>query len=119
MRIDKFLWAVRLFKTRTLATERIRDGKVELAGDSIKPSREVKPDDEVVIRQGAVFSAYRIKALPKSRVGPKLVDDYIVDITPEEERQKALVIRESRKNNMFFQGRPTKKTRRDWNKLIG
>jgi len=119
MRIDKFLWAVRVFKTRSMSTDRIRDGKVEVEGSPVQPSREVRMGEEITVRQGPVWFSYRVKDLPKARVGPKLVDDYIADTTPEEEREKAAMIRQSRINNTFPQGRPTKKTRRDWNKFIG
>lgn len=117
MRIDKFLWAVRVYRTRTVATDRIREGKVELSGEQVKPSREVKVGEEVRVKRGAVVFGYLVKELPKGRVGPKLVDYYIDDITSEVELEKARAIRESQRNNQFFQGRPTKKVRRDWSKF--
>ena len=118
MRIDKFLWAVRVFKTRSSATDRIREGKVEVEGVAVKPSREVKEGEEVMVRRGAVCFSYRVKGFPKGRVGPKLVDDYIEDITPEEEVQKDQMIRQAQRNNQFLLGRPTKKDRRDWSKFM-
>ena len=118
MRIDKYLWAVRQFKTRTSATDKVRDGKVEVGGVAVKPSREVKVGEEVVIRKGASMVSLEVLALPKSRIGPKLVEDYMKNTTPVEEREKALAIREAQRNSTFLQGRPTKKARRDWRKFM-
>ena len=82
MRIDKFLWAVRLFKTRSLATAAVREGKLEVASEGVKASREIKPGERVSVRRGAITYEVEVLALPKSRVGPKLVEDYINDVTP-------------------------------------
>lgn len=119
MRIDKFLWAVRVFKTRSSATDRIREGKVEVEGGVAKPSREVKEGEEVVVRKGAIRHSYRVKGIPKGRVGPKLVDDYIENRTPLEELERERVLRDSQRNTQFLVGRPTKKDRRDWRKFMG
>lgn len=119
MRIDKFLWSVRLFKTRSLATAAVRDGKVSVGGDAVKASREIKVGEKVAIRRGPVTLEVEVIGLPKSRVGPKLVDDYIVDITPKEELEKLEIIRMERREMPSMKGRPTKKNRREWKRWMG
>jgi len=120
MRIDKFLWAVRMYKTRSLAAEAIRNGRVSIDGTEVKASREVKPGDKIEVRLHAFTKSIEIKELPKSRMGAKLVDDYIIDHTSESEYQKLQMTREK----LVFQrpkglGRPTKKERRDLDDFIG
>ena len=119
MRIDKFLWAVRLYKTRSLATAAVREGKVEIGAGEVKASREVKLGDRVAVRRGAITYQVEVLGLPKSRVGPKLVDDYIKDITPEEEREKLEMLRLERQFAPPMKGRPTKRNRREWKKWMG
>src|SRR5690554_5141871 len=88
VRVDKFIWATRLCKTRSKATELIKKGKIKLNGENIKPAREVKLGDVIgVVKHNAIFS-YKIKALIENRVGAKLVEEYIIDITPVEEIEK-------------------------------
>ena len=113
MRIDKYLWSVRLFKTRSLATTKVKEGKVELEGDTVKPSREVKVGECIRIRFGAHFVEYRILDFPKGRVGPKLVPDYAEDLTPAEERERQAMTREVMKERPKGLGRPTKRDRRN------
>jgi len=114
MRIDKFLWCVRKYKTRSLSTEEIRKERVKLNGETAKPSREVKVDDTVHFRREGIEYGLKVKDLPKSRVGAKLVVDYIVDITPEEELNKKEFIQMMRSfDRKKGTGRPTKKERRD------
>lgn len=113
IRIDKFIWCVRLAKTRSSATELVKKGKVKLNGVGIKPSREVKVGDEIgIVRHTSTFT-YKVKSIIERRVGAKLVDDYIVDVTPEEELEKyktyQLAQESYRKNGT---GKPTKKERR-------
>ena len=123
MRIDKFLWCVRLSKTRSIATELVKKGKVRVNDLDIKPAREVKLNEVIsVIRHNAKFE-YRILAFPKSRVGPKLVLDYIADITKPEELSKYELYLESQKiYRSFGDGKPTKKDRRElddfWDQFI-
>ena len=117
MRIDKFLWAVRLFKTRSLATSRVRDGKVEVNGVAVKASRELKLGEVIRVRSGAHHELHEVLAFPKGRVGAKLVDDYISDKTSEEERSRQMVTREMMREVPKGTGRPTKKDRRDWDKM--
>jgi len=112
------MWSIRLFKTRSAAASHIRDGKVEVDGVTAKPSREVKVGDRIRTKRGATFTLHAVSALPKSRVGPKLVDDYTQNITPQEERDKAEMIRESQSKQLFTQGRPTKKSRREISKWM-
>lgn len=119
MRIDKFLWAVRLFKTRSLATAAVREGKVEIGSEGVKASREVKSGDRVSVRRGPVTYEVEVLALPKSRVGPKLVDDYLKDVTPEEELNKLEMMRLERQMAPPMKGRPTKRNRREWKKWMG
>ncbi len=113
VRIDKWLWSVRLFKTRSQATEACRSGKVTIEDQTIKPSREVHVGNMIVIRQGPLTKTVEVKELLKSRVGAKLVPDYMVDLTPEEEYTKLQMTREV---NFEIRdrgiGRPTKKERR-------
>ena len=113
-RLDKYVWSVRLAKTRSKSSEAIANGKVRLNGDNAKPSKEVKLGDEIqVIRHTAKFT-YRVIQLLNKRVGAKLVADYIVDITPESEIEKLKVYQLSQSNyRQHGSGKPTKKDRRD------
>jgi ribosome-associated heat shock protein Hsp15 len=113
-RIDKFAHAVRLAKTRSQAALAISKGKIRLNNETVKPSREIKLGDEIqVVRHTATFT-FRVIQLLDKRVGAKLVDQYIIDLTPEEEREKLLVYQQSqstyRDNGT---GKPTKKDRRN------
>lgn len=113
-RVDKYLWCVRLAKTRTQATELIVKGKVRLNGEPCKPAREVKSGDQItVLRHNASFS-YRVLNVLDKRVGPKLVEDYLVDETTEEERNKYDLYRKSQEAYRHQgEGKPNKKQRRD------
>lgn len=112
MRIDKFLWAVRIYKTRTLAAGKVRDGRVEMDGAKVKAGREVKVGDRISVHRGAWWYSCEVTSLPSSRVGPKLVDDYIANITPSEEREKEAIAREFMRQQPKRTGRPSKRDRR-------
>lgn len=114
MRVDKFLWCVRYFKTRSLATEACRQGKVKIGGDNVKPSREVYPKDKITVRKNQIDYQIDVLDTPQSRVGAKLVGLYVDDITPQEEFDKLELLKYSKE---YYRkrgtGRPTKKDRRD------
>jgi ribosome-associated heat shock protein Hsp15 len=117
VRIDKYLWAVRLFKTRTLATEACRKGKITMSDAPAKPSRMVTTGDEIHVRRAPVTYSYRVLDPIEKRVGAKIVHQYVEDITPEEELQKLNL-----QDDFFVKrdrgtGRPTKKERRLINNL--
>jgi len=114
MRIDKFLWCVRLFKTRSLATEQVKLGKVLSKNGELKPSNELKIGEEIQIKRGPVVFSYKVLAFPKARQGAKLVSAYIQDATTEEEKRKWLLLQEQLKlTRERGTGRPTKKDRRE------
>lgn len=114
LRIDKFLWAVRLFKTRSIATDACKKGKVLLNGDKTKPSKVIEIDDTISISRPPIDYIYKVKALLKNRVGAKLVQDYLLDITPKESLEKLEEIKMSKVD--YYRpkgtGRPTKRDRR-------
>lgn len=113
IRIDKWLWAVRVFKTRQLATDACRAGKVDVAGVKVKPSRIVKIGDVIVARTHALRRTVMALALTDKRVSDKQVADFMEDLTPESEIEEA---RERRERSAWVgepgKGRPTKKDRR-------
>jgi ribosome-associated heat shock protein Hsp15 len=114
MRIDKYLWCIRYYKTRTLATTACRKGHVRINNDTAKPSREVFPLDEILLRKDQINYQLVVNAIPESRISSKLVDIYRIDKTPKEqfEAQELLKLSKDyyRKKGV---GRPTKKDRRD------
>ena len=112
VRIDKYLWAVRLYKTRTLATEACKKGRVSMDDMPAKPSKTVTAGDVIQVRKMPVLYSYRVKDPIEKRVGAKIVDQYVEDITPQEELQKLEM-----QDDFFVKrdrgaGRPTKKERR-------
>ena len=113
-RIDKYLWAIRAFKTRTDATDACKGGKVKVAGMNAKPSKEVKPGDIIQVKKGMVTFTYKVLQPLERRVGAKLVPEYALNLTPEAELEKLRAPVET-----FFitrdrgAGRPTKKDRRE------
>ncbi|MGV8092563.1 MAG: RNA-binding S4 domain-containing protein [Mangrovibacterium sp.] len=114
VRIDKWLWAVRFFKTRSSATEACKKGRVMIGDIPVKPSRMIKAGDMIKIRKAPVTYTYKVLQLSEKRMGAKLVNDFVLDMTPEEE----LKILEIQKNMTWIKrdpgtGRPTKKERRD------
>lgn len=113
-RIDKYVWSVRIAKTRSQATELISKGKIKLNQAQVKPSREAKVGDIVnVYKNTAVFS-YKIIQLLDKRVGAKLVADYLIDITPEEEIEKFKTYQLAQSAyREYGTGRPTKHDRKD------
>lgn len=115
MRADKFLWHVRLFKTRSLASEACRKNQVTINGTSVKASREIKPGDRIRLRRHQVFFEFLVLGEPRSRVGARLVPQYLKNITPPEEIERMELLRLSRTTyvNAYREGRPTKKDRRD------
>lgn len=117
-RIDKWLWSVRLFKTRTEAAEACRGGKIKLNGDAIKPAKILKQGDEISFRSGPIVKTLRVIDFPKSRVGAKLVPQYCEDLTSAEEYEKLKVAKEYERPFFYTgKGRPTKRNRRKLDSL--
>jgi ribosome-associated heat shock protein Hsp15 len=112
-RIDKWLWAVRIFKTRSLAAAACKGGKVKIDGQNVKASRELQEGEEISVSLTIYIKTVRVKALLKNRVAAKLVPDYMEDLTPQEEYDKQKIRHEL---NLEYrdrgEGRPTKKERR-------
>ncbi|MDB4345777.1 S4 domain-containing protein [bacterium] len=119
MRLDKWLWAVRVYKTRADAADACRGSAVRLNGTIAKPSAKIRIGDTVVARTKALARTLHVLALTEKRIGAPLVQDHLEDQTPESEYEKA---REQRANARVFThrggGRPTKKDRRDIERLI-
>lgn len=117
VRIDKWLWAVRIFKTRSIASDACNKGRVLINGLEAKPSKELTGSETVVVRKPPVIYTYKIKMLVKNRLPAKLVPEYIEDLTTVDELNKLNI------NETFFikrdrgTGRPTKKDRRSIDKL--
>jgi ribosome-associated heat shock protein Hsp15 len=119
-RIDKWLWAVRLFKTRNQSAEACRKGRVLIDGQAVKPSRHVREGDIISLRRPPAVLTYRVRGLVENRQPAREVNNYLEDLTPGEERQKALhhnIGVFSRRDR--GSGRPTKKERRTIDKLKG
>jgi ribosome-associated heat shock protein Hsp15 len=113
-RIDKYLWAVRLYKSRSAATDACRRGRVMVGGQPVKPAHTVSAGTTIIIRKPPVTYTYLVTALPPSRVGTKLVGEFMRDLTPEDEKNR--IRPENRMINGFRphgSGRPTKKERRE------
>ena len=118
-RLDKYLWAVRLFKTRTLATEAIRAGHVTINSQNPKPSHEVKVGEVYEVRQGLMTRTIKVIAPLEKRVGAKLVATYAEDLTPASEYLKVMQAREQAPLKRDpGAGRPTKRDRRAIEKLL-
>lgn len=119
-RLDKWLWAVRIFKTRSLASDACRAGSVTVNEQAAKPARDVRPGETITVKQGLVLRTLKVLDVPRSRVGPKLVANFCSDLTPPEEREKA---RENPLRHMLERekgsGRPTKRERRLLDRLLG
>ncbi len=120
MRLDQWLWAVRIYKTRTNAADAVKGGHVQINGQPCKPAREMKAGDLVVARAGEITRTLRFVAAPPSRVAAKLVAQFTEDLTPPEEYSK-------RREPNFIpimlrdrgSGRPTKKERRELDEHLG
>ena len=114
MRIDKYLWCIRVFKTRSIATEVCKKGHVKIDNANCKPSKEVYGNEKIIVRKNQINYALEILDIPESRIGAKLVDIYRKDTTPKEAFEKTEMLKYAkdyyRKKGT---GRPTKKDRRD------
>lgn len=118
VRIDKFLWAVRLFKTRSLAAEACKKGRVTIDNQPVKSSRLIRQGDKISIRIPPATKTYKVLQLSEKRMGAKLVPDFIEDITPPEEIELLEMARMAQKmNRPKGAGRPTKKERRELDNL--
>lgn len=114
VRIDKWLWAVRIFKTRTIAAEAIKKGRVIVGGVAVKPSRMIRVGDVVQVRKPPVTFSFKVLAVSDKRMGAKLVPQFMENITPPDQYE----LLELNKISGFVDrqrgtGRPTKKDRRD------
>ena len=118
VRIDKWLWAIRIFKTRSLATTACKAGKVKLAGTNVKPSKEIKVGEEYQVRIGPMQKIVKVKGLIDKRVGAPIAVTMYDDLTPPEHlEQLQSVFLGSAGRRDRGAGRPTKKDRRDIDKL--
>jgi len=114
MRIDKYLWCTRYYKTRSIATEACKKGHVKLNGSNVKPSKDVFSSEKLTIRKNQINYEIIVLDIPKSRVGAKLVDLYRKDITPQEAFENQDLLKFSKDHyRKKGSGRPTKKDRRD------
>ena len=114
MRIDKYLWCIRVFKTRSIATAACKKGQVKIDNKNVKPSKEIFGNELIIVRKNQINYQIKVLDLPTSRVGAKIVDLYKKDVTPKEEFEKTELLKFAkdyyRKKGT---GRPTKKDRRD------
>lgn len=120
MRLDKFLWCVRLAKTRSLAAELCTRGQVRLDEREIKPSAVVKPGQVIAVRVPPIWRNYEVLGLPASRLGAKLVPLHLAERTPWEELERLEIARKVRAaDRPAGSGRPTKRERRDIDRFTG
>ena len=110
VRIDKWLWAVRLYKSRSLAAQACHAGHVKIGGNNVKPSRDVRAGEQITVFAGRVLRTVKVLALLDQRVGAKLVSQFLEDLTPPEAYARAR--EEARVRFSTGIGRPTKKQRR-------
>jgi len=117
-RIDKWLWAVRIFKTRAQATEACAGGKVKIDSTAVKASRKIKPGETLLVRKGVIKYMYKVIKIAEKRMGAKLIIDFVEDLTSDDERAK---LKSSHKQPLQTrekgQGRPTKRERRNMDKF--
>ena len=118
IRFDKYIWCVRLSKTRSKATELISKGRILLNDQQVKPSREIKIGDLIVVQKHSAKFEFKVLDLIDRRVGAPLVKDFIFDQTKEEEIQKLKVYQESQKSYRLTDGKPTKKDRRELDRFL-
>ena len=120
LRIDKWLWCARLFKTRTMAADACRGGKVKVSDVSVKPSHDVKIGEVIAVQQGQLHKVVEVLSIPKSRVSPKDVPNIYADRTPVEEYERIEFMHAYRTEfREKGTGRPTKKERRILDRLKG
>lgn len=119
MRIDKFLWCVRFYKTRSIAADEIKKNRVSLSGQTVKSSREVREGDVIKIRKNQIDYQMKVIQIPKSRIGAKLVPLHIQDKT-DKEQYEILKLRNLSQEHYRNrgEGRPTKKDRRDLDDFV-
>lgn len=122
VRIDKWIWAMRIFKTRTIATEECKKGRVSIGLDNpvtAKPSRLIKVGDIINVKKPPITYTFRVKAITQNRLGAKLVPEYLENITPQEQYDMLDIVRISgfvdRRKGL---GRPTKRDSRELNKFV-
>ncbi len=118
VRIDKWLWAMRVFKTRTIATDACKKGRVTMGGVPVKPSRLIKEGDVIEVRKPPITYSFRVKATTQNRLGAKLVPDYLENITPKSQYELLEMTKISgfvdRRKGM---GRPTKRDSREMSRF--
>ena len=113
MRVDKYLWAVRIFKTRSQATNACKNRKIWVEGVPVKPSKDIDAGDIIQVKRNPIVYAYQVIEPIQKRVSAKLAPEYVKDVTSEEERKKREEIRKVQKlDRPKGYGRPTKKERR-------
>lgn len=114
VRVDKWLWAMRVFKTRSIATDAVKKGRVSMGGNAVKPSRGLKVGDVVEVKKPPITYTFRVKALTQNRLGARLVPDYLENLTPQSQYDLLEMTRISgfvdRRKGL---GRPTKRDGRD------
>ncbi|MDE6272846.1 MAG: RNA-binding S4 domain-containing protein [Muribaculaceae bacterium] len=114
VRVDKWLWAMRVFKTRSMSTDAVKKGRVSIGGVAVKPSRTVKEGDVIEVKKPPITYTFRVKQVSENRLGAKLVPEYLENITPQSEYDLLEMTRISgfvdRRKGL---GRPTKRDSRD------
>jgi len=120
MRIDKFLWSIRFYKTRNIAAEEIKKNRVSIGTSAVKSSKEVKEGDTIKIRKNQIDYKIKVIQIPKSRIGAKLVPLHIQDVT-DKEQYELLKLRKMSQDyyRNKGEGRPTKKDRREMDDYVG
>lgn len=113
LRWDKYLWCVRLAKTRSIASDLILKGKIKVNGETIKPSREVKLNDLISFQKNTATFIFKAVGFTDKRVGAQLVSNFLVDLTPQEEKDKLKIYQAAQRNYRQTDGKPTKKDRRE------
>lgn len=120
MRIDKFLWSIRFYKTRSIATEEIKKNRISIGGSTVKSSKEVKEGDVIKIRKNQIDYKIKVIQIPKSRIGAKLVPLHIKDVTDVEQYE---LLKMRKMSQDYYrnkgEGRPTKKDRREMDEYVG
>ena len=118
VRIDKWMWSVRIFKTRSMAADACRNNKVKINDHPLKPSHEVKVGEIITVRSGITTHTFKVTGLIHNRVAAKLAVNFVEDLTPPEELTKTVFLKDT-----FFEqrergtGRPTKRERRNIDRL--